>query len=46
MRQFVQGGYRGYLPIETLSVAGEAYDPRQRAARLLKDLREAMQQTS
>jgi sugar phosphate isomerase/epimerase len=40
-----EGGYRGYLPIETLSVAGEAYDPRARVAALLKELREAVQQT-
>jgi sugar phosphate isomerase/epimerase len=36
------GGYRGYLPIETLSVAGEAYDPRARVAQLLGELREAL----
>jgi sugar phosphate isomerase/epimerase len=40
------GGYRGYLPIETLSKkSGEPdYDPRARAAQLLKELRDAMQQ--
>jgi sugar phosphate isomerase/epimerase len=38
------GGYRGYLPIETLSVAGEAYDPRARVAQLLKELRAALHQ--
>jgi len=37
-----KGGYRGYLPIETLSVAGEEYDPRTRVAALLKELREAL----
>jgi sugar phosphate isomerase/epimerase len=38
--------YRGYLPIETLSrKSGESdYDPRARAARLLKELREAINQ--
>jgi sugar phosphate isomerase/epimerase len=36
------GGYRGYIPIETLSVAGEDYDPRARVARLLQELREAL----
>jgi sugar phosphate isomerase/epimerase len=36
------GGYRGYIPIETLSVAGQAYDPRARVAELLADLREAL----
>ncbi len=39
-----EGGYRGYLPIETLSVAGEPYDPRARVAQLLKELREALHQ--
>jgi sugar phosphate isomerase/epimerase len=39
------GGYRGYLPIETLSVAGEAYDPRTRVAHFLKELRDALQLT-
>jgi sugar phosphate isomerase/epimerase len=40
-------GYRGYLPIETLSrKSGEPdYDPRVRAAQLLKELRTAIQQT-
>jgi sugar phosphate isomerase/epimerase len=40
------GGYRGYLPIETLSKkSGEPnYDPRARAAQLLKELREAIGQ--
>jgi sugar phosphate isomerase/epimerase len=39
-----EGGYRGYIPIETLSVAGEEYDPRARVAELLKELRAALQQ--
>jgi sugar phosphate isomerase/epimerase len=41
-----EGGYRGYLPIETLSkkTGEEGYDPRARVAALLKELREAMQQ--
>jgi sugar phosphate isomerase/epimerase len=40
-------GYRGYLPIETLSVKGgtETYDPRARVTQLLKELREAMKET-
>jgi sugar phosphate isomerase/epimerase len=41
-----EGGYRGYLPIETLSAVGEAYDPRTRVAAFLKELREALQQTA
>jgi sugar phosphate isomerase/epimerase len=42
-----EGGYRGYLPIETLSKkSGEpGYDPRTRAAKLLQELRDALQQT-
>ncbi len=39
-----QAGYRGYIPIETLSLAGEPYDPRARVTALLGDLREAMKQ--
>ena len=40
-------GYRGYLPIETLSrKTGEPdYDPKARAAQLLKDLRAAIRET-
>jgi sugar phosphate isomerase/epimerase len=43
-----EAGYRGYLPIETLSrKTGEPdYDPRARAAQLLKELREALQETA
>src|SRR5439155_8550679 len=44
VRLIREGGYRGYLPIETLSVAGEDYDPRARVAQLLKELRAALQQ--
>ncbi len=39
------GGYRGYLPIETLSIAGESYDPRARVTQMLGELREAIGQT-
>jgi sugar phosphate isomerase/epimerase len=39
------GGYRGYLPIETLSTKGaEPYDPRARVIELLGELREALNQ--
>jgi hypothetical protein len=44
VRLIREGGYRGYLPIETLSIAGEDYDPRTRVAQFLKELREALQQ--
>jgi sugar phosphate isomerase/epimerase len=41
------GGYRGYLPIETLTVKGgnEPYDPRVRVTQLLAELREALNPT-
>jgi sugar phosphate isomerase/epimerase len=41
------GGYRGYLPIETLSsnAANEPYDPRARVTELLAELREALGQS-
>jgi sugar phosphate isomerase/epimerase len=35
--------YRGYLPIETLPVAGEPYDPLVRVPQALKELRSAME---
>jgi sugar phosphate isomerase/epimerase len=38
-----EGGYRGYLPIETLSVAGEPYDPRTRVAEFCKEFRAALE---
>jgi sugar phosphate isomerase/epimerase len=36
------GGYRGYIPIETLSIAGTDYDPRVEVPKLLKQVREAL----
>ncbi len=45
VRVIRQAGYRGYLPIETLAVAGEAYDPRQKAALLAHELRQVIRQT-
>jgi sugar phosphate isomerase/epimerase len=38
-----EANYRGYLPIETLPVAKEAYDPLVRVPQALKDLRSALQ---
>lgn len=35
-------GYRGYIPIETLSRRGEEYDPKARVEELLQDLRDAL----
>jgi len=36
------GGYRGYIPIETLSVPGEKYDPKVRVAELLQKVRDVL----
>jgi len=40
------GNYRGYLPIETLSVAGQSYDPKALVAELLAELKTAIQETA
>ena len=40
-----KGGYRGYIPIETLSVPGQEYDPRARVAAFLGELRQALRET-
>lgn len=37
-----QGGYRGYLPIETLSMGRKDYDPAAEAAKVLAELRQAI----
>jgi sugar phosphate isomerase/epimerase len=42
VRIIKDGGYRGYLPIETLPVKGQAYDPRARVTQLLGELRAAI----
>jgi sugar phosphate isomerase/epimerase len=39
------GGYRGYLPVETLPAKGEDYDPKARVTQLVKELRTAMRET-
>jgi sugar phosphate isomerase/epimerase len=46
VRIIKEGGYRGYLPIETLSIKGskEPYDPRAVVTQLLGELREAIEQ--
>jgi hypothetical protein len=36
------GGYRGYLPIETLSMRRKDYDPAAEVAKVLKELRAAI----
>src|SRR4051812_17180215 len=40
------GGYRGYLPIETLSSSAQSYDPKARVAELLADLRSPLKATA
>ena len=39
-------GYRGYLPIETLSPKGKEYDPYTVVPAFLNQLREAIKQTA
>ena len=39
------GNYRSYLPIETLSSAGQTYDPKERVTELLAELRTAIRET-
>lgn len=39
-------GYRGYLPIETLSTPGQPYDPFAVVPKFLDELREAIRQTA
>jgi sugar phosphate isomerase/epimerase len=41
-----QSGYRGFLPIETLSMRRKDYDPHVEVARMLTELREAMAATA
>ena len=41
MRIIREANYRGYLPIETLSITGQPYDGRARAAALLERIRNA-----
>ena len=39
-------GYRGYLPIETLSAAGQAYDPFEVVPKFLAEVRQAVEATA
>lgn len=39
-------GYRGYIPIETLSVKGQAYDPFDAVPKFLAELRDTLEQKS
>jgi len=40
-----EGGYRGYLPIETLSMHRKDYDPFAEVAKVHAELREAIRET-
>ena len=40
-----EGGYRGYLPIETLKMGRKDYDPFVEVAKVIEDLREAIRET-
>ena len=40
-----QSGYRGYLPIETLSMHREGYDPEHEVAKMVAELRRAIEAT-
>jgi sugar phosphate isomerase/epimerase len=46
VRIVTDGGYRGYLPIETLSAKGDESDPRAGVVRLYKELRAALDAAS
>lgn len=37
-----ESGYRGYIPIETLYLKGEVYDPKKRVTAFLKEVRSAL----
>ena len=39
------GGYRGYVPIESLSQTGKEYDPFAEVPRFLKEVRQAVAET-
>lgn len=41
MKILKNGGYRGYLPVETLPIKGTSYDPYALVPQMLKDLRAA-----
>ena len=41
MKIIIEGGYKGYLPVETLLVRGESYDPFSKVPAMLKEMEEA-----
>jgi sugar phosphate isomerase/epimerase len=46
IRLMKAGGYRGYVPIETLSAPGQEYDPVVFVPQFLKEVRQAIAQTA
>jgi sugar phosphate isomerase/epimerase len=46
LRLIRAGGYRGYLPIETLSMPGRDYVPRELVPKFLKEVRDAIAATA
>jgi hypothetical protein len=46
MQIIKSSGYRGFIPIETLSVAGRPYDPFQVVPAFIGEVRQAMAQTA
>jgi sugar phosphate isomerase/epimerase len=46
LRLIRAGGYRGYLPIETLSTPGREYVPRERVPKFLKEVQDAIAATA
>jgi hypothetical protein len=46
LRIIRSGGYRGYLPIETLSTPGREYIPRELVPKFLKELQDAIAATA
>lgn len=42
MKILLKSGYKGYLPVETLKVRGDFYDPFQRVSNMIKNLQKAM----
>ena len=42
MKIIIDGGYKGYLPVETLLVRGQIYDPFNKVPDMLKEIKQAM----
>ena len=44
MKIIIDGGYKGYLPVETLLVRGQIYDPFNKVPDMLKEIEKAMKE--